>query len=251
MLSCWIFLEMHLWTQMHKSLCKKNIINTHNEYILEQNEYLSCTSEVPQWVYEAIGSQSVEMGFIFFLLSLTPLVPCGLRTQFCCICSFFDYHEESSVLCQTSLKWDAIWLLLYRPALTMPPVSPYKGLPCYRRLDETKFKRLKTGQKITMYRHVYTKTWKIEHFHYISFVKQAWVNAEQAMTVLFGFKIWNFQNTLQYTAVSYILFWKWYASLSISVVLSRLAYEILLVGFKWNISKTPRGGPAYQDVFFW
>lgn len=59
------------------------------------------------------------MGFIFFLLSLTPLVPCGLHTQFCCICSFFDYQEESSIYC-AKLPWsktkfgffhtDLLWL---------------------------------------------------------------------------------------------------------------------------------------------
>lgn len=45
---------------MHEKV-RKNIISTHNEYILEQNEHQwGCSGS------EAIGSQSVEMGFIFF-----------------------------------------------------------------------------------------------------------------------------------------------------------------------------------------
>lgn len=164
---------------------QKNILSTHNEYILEPNKYLSCTSEVPQRVYEAIGVQSVEMGFIFFLLSLTPLVPCGLHTHTDLLHLLFLWlsGRKLYILCQTSLKRDKIWLLSHRPALTMPLVSPYKGLPCYPRLDETKFKRLKTGAKGNMMFHRVRTELRNRAFSLHSFVKQAWA---KVMTVLSG-----------------------------------------------------------------
>lgn len=149
MFSCWKFLEMHLWTQMHQKV-RKNIISTHNEYILEQNEQLSCTSEVPRWVYEAIGSLSVEMGFIFFLLSLTPPVPCGLHTQFCCICSFFDYQEESSIYC-AKLPWsETKFGFFHTDLLWLCPQCPLiKGSLVIRDLMRLNLKGWKQGQKGT------------------------------------------------------------------------------------------------------
>ncbi len=139
----------------------------------------------------SISSQSVEMGFIFFLLSLTPLVLFLVYAHSSAVfaLSLIIMKKAVYILCQTSLKWDAIWLLLYRPALTMPPVSPYKGLPCYRRLDETKFKRLKTGQTNNNVSSRVYEDLKNRALSLYSFVKQAWVNAEQVMTVFFGFII--------------------------------------------------------------
>lgn len=182
------------------------------------------------------------MGFIFFLLSWTPLVPCGLRTQFCCICSFFDYQEESSIYC-AKLPWsetkfgffhtDLLWLCPQCPLIKGSLV-----IGDSMRLNLKGWKQGKKEHNVSSSVYIDLKNRALS-LH--SFVEQAWVNAEQVMTVLFGLIIWHFENILQYTAVRYLLFQKWCVSLSISVVLSRLAYEILLVGFKLNISKPPRG----------
>jgi len=110
----------------------------------------------PQWIYfgaeraarlhiwsatEAICIQSVEMGFIFFLRSLTPLVPCGLPSQFCCICSFFDYQEESSIYCAKCPWSETKFGFFHSDQLWLYPQCPLiKGSLVIQDFDETKFK---------------------------------------------------------------------------------------------------------------
>lgn len=182
------------------------------------------------------------MGFIFFLLSLTPLVPCGLHTQFCCICSFFDYQEESSIYC-AKLPWsktnfgffhtDLLWLCPQCPLI--------KGSLVIQDLMRLNLKVENRAKKEHNVSSSVGRPDKLSTF--ITFLCGAGHEWMQSRLWLFFLALYyeTHCNTYQCNSCCKVSFMKWCVRLNISVVQSRSLIKILLVGLRWNISKPPSG----------